>query len=300
LGGNDVPTNYRFTGQKEEPQLKLYFYNARWYDPQLGRFIQADKIVPNPMDSQQWDRYLYVLNNPFRFIDPSGHEICNIDGYCGPYLDLETDLWVHYGIDFDDKFKLTFMQMYQFLLAALGTANEIKDILGSHDNPFKRTLGKITTVIGPQKGPRDPKTGELLGNCETNYGSTGSTISCELPPGIGTIVHELIHVLDKRYQELSTVDDNDPNCHDCMASDYFPWDWLKKTEGYICPTCLSHSFNDPEFGLLEAFANLGENWIMAELNIDPASYGFTGDIGFDMLNWIVTNMPIFLANMGLK
>ena len=35
-------TTKRFTGQYHEESLGLYFYNARWYDPLLGRFAQAD------------------------------------------------------------------------------------------------------------------------------------------------------------------------------------------------------------------------------------------------------------------
>jgi RHS repeat-associated protein len=43
-----TPTTYRYTGQRQEESLGLYFYNARWYDPTLGRFAQADTIVPSP------------------------------------------------------------------------------------------------------------------------------------------------------------------------------------------------------------------------------------------------------------
>jgi hypothetical protein len=39
----------------------------------LNRFTQPDSIVPNPSNSQDWDRYSYVRNNPIRFIDPTGH-----------------------------------------------------------------------------------------------------------------------------------------------------------------------------------------------------------------------------------
>lgn len=49
------------------------FYNARWYDPSLGRFAQADNIVPSPVHSQSWDRYSYANNNPINYTDPSGH-----------------------------------------------------------------------------------------------------------------------------------------------------------------------------------------------------------------------------------
>jgi len=70
----NTPTTFRYTGQREQPELGLYFYNARWYDPALGRFIQADTIVPEPGNSQAWDRFAYTLNNPLRYVDPSGHD----------------------------------------------------------------------------------------------------------------------------------------------------------------------------------------------------------------------------------
>ena len=59
------------------------FYNARWYDSQLGRFAQADTIVPGGV--QGYDRYAYVNNNPVNGTDPSGHDPagnCYDKGYC--------------------------------------------------------------------------------------------------------------------------------------------------------------------------------------------------------------------------
>ena len=47
------------------------FYNARWYDPALRRFAQADSIVPGGV--QGLDRYAYVNNSPMNYVDPSGH-----------------------------------------------------------------------------------------------------------------------------------------------------------------------------------------------------------------------------------
>jgi RHS repeat-associated protein len=41
-----VATNFRFTGQRQESGFGLYDYNARYYDPTLGRFVSADVIVP--------------------------------------------------------------------------------------------------------------------------------------------------------------------------------------------------------------------------------------------------------------
>ena len=39
----------------------------------LGRFIQADTIVPNPGNPQDLNRYTYGLNNPLKYTDPTGH-----------------------------------------------------------------------------------------------------------------------------------------------------------------------------------------------------------------------------------
>jgi len=74
-----TPTKYRFTGQREESTIGLYFYSARWYDPVLGRFVQADAVVPQPGNPQSLNRYSYVLNNPLKYVDSSGHAID--DGY---------------------------------------------------------------------------------------------------------------------------------------------------------------------------------------------------------------------------
>ena len=68
-----TPTTWRFTGQRENATIGLYFYNARYYDPVLGRFIQPDTIVPNPGNPASLNRYAYVMNNPLRYTDPTGH-----------------------------------------------------------------------------------------------------------------------------------------------------------------------------------------------------------------------------------
>jgi RHS repeat-associated protein len=79
--GFSLQTQYRFTGQRLEQRLGvaeggldrgLYFYGSRWYDSSLGRFIQADTIVPQPGNPQSLNRYSYVLNNALRYTDPTG------------------------------------------------------------------------------------------------------------------------------------------------------------------------------------------------------------------------------------
>ena len=67
-----TPTSFQYTGQRKDA-TGLYFYNARYYDPYLNRFLSPDTIVPDPTNPQSLNRYSYVLNNPLRYTDPSGH-----------------------------------------------------------------------------------------------------------------------------------------------------------------------------------------------------------------------------------
>ncbi len=67
-----TPTAYKFTGQRPDEATGLYFYNARYYDPALGRFTQPDTIVPAVGNPQALNRYAYALNNPLRYTDPTG------------------------------------------------------------------------------------------------------------------------------------------------------------------------------------------------------------------------------------
>jgi RHS repeat-associated protein len=71
------PTQYQYTGQYREQSLGIDFFNARWYDPALGRFLSADSIVPAPGYPGDFDRYSYARNSPIRYQDPSGHGYCD-------------------------------------------------------------------------------------------------------------------------------------------------------------------------------------------------------------------------------
>ncbi|MFC1925922.1 glycohydrolase toxin TNT-related protein [Chloroflexota bacterium] len=68
----DLATDRLFTGQRLD-DTGLYFYNARYYDSTIGRFISADTIVPDFSNPQAFNRYSYCYNNPTTYIDPDGH-----------------------------------------------------------------------------------------------------------------------------------------------------------------------------------------------------------------------------------
>jgi len=76
-----------FTGQRRDANTGLGFYNARYYDSEIGRFISADSIVPGAGDATSFNRYAYVRNNPLRYIDPSGHKCGATDRDAGACTD---------------------------------------------------------------------------------------------------------------------------------------------------------------------------------------------------------------------
>ncbi len=70
-GSVDLP--YKFTGQEYDPEIRLYYFGARYYDATIGRFITPDSVVQSPGDPQSLNRYAYCRNNPLLYTDPTGH-----------------------------------------------------------------------------------------------------------------------------------------------------------------------------------------------------------------------------------
>ncbi|MBL8823222.1 MAG: tandem-95 repeat protein [Planctomycetia bacterium] len=60
---------FLFTGREYNADTGLYYYRARFYNPQLGRFISQDPIKFKGGDA---NLYRYVGNNPLSFTDPTG------------------------------------------------------------------------------------------------------------------------------------------------------------------------------------------------------------------------------------
>lgn len=61
-----------FTGRRFDQETGLYYYRARYYSPDLGRFLQTDPVENYGLTSL----YDYCFNNPVIWIDPEG-----MDGY---------------------------------------------------------------------------------------------------------------------------------------------------------------------------------------------------------------------------
>jgi RHS repeat-associated protein len=61
-----------YTGHEFVDGTGVIHMNGRIYDSELGRFLQADPVIQAPHNTQSWNAYTYVFNNPFAYTDPSG------------------------------------------------------------------------------------------------------------------------------------------------------------------------------------------------------------------------------------
>ena len=189
-----LPTKYAYTGQysyASAGEIELLYYVARFYDPQLGRFTQADTMIPEPGSPLAWDRYLYTRDNPIKYNDPSGHDvgnpgkdkfvfISNPNGYERPYY---PDLWndngviqystncyayaldIRTGFQYGDKLQPgQFSGIYLNEITVENVYNAAQSDAGSSGRFFEPTLPdrncpndtyKVALIIDPLEGEDD-------------------------------------------------------------------------------------------------------------------------------------------------
>ncbi len=87
-------TNRGYTGHEHIEESHLIHMNGRVYDPIIARFTSADPNIFHPFNTQNFNRYSYVMNNPLKYIDPSGYGVLSSEhtgnpkdtgGYSGGY-----------------------------------------------------------------------------------------------------------------------------------------------------------------------------------------------------------------------
>jgi len=198
-------TDYQYTGQRNEMEIGLYYYVARFYDPQLARFISADTIVPEAGNTNAYDRYAYGYNNPSRYTDPSGHKTCDGAGVTDDDCeisksDIIASIFVSYHWNVVGDW--TKKELFSLLDAGIAIENKISTLTDGNgrgwmlqqlgdtsfqqNNLVQKTVMGILNIFNPAG----------IAGVVPGVGKGQSIFLDNSGINPGTMVHELGHVLD--------------------------------------------------------------------------------------------------------
>ena len=73
-GDNKAENEVCYTGGIYDQSTGLYYLNARYYNPEDGRFVTEDTYRGETAKPETGHLYAYCANNPVNYVDPSGHK----------------------------------------------------------------------------------------------------------------------------------------------------------------------------------------------------------------------------------
>ncbi|MEF3311883.1 polymorphic toxin-type HINT domain-containing protein [Paenibacillus sp. GYB004] len=156
-----VENPFRYSGEFWDSSAELQYLRARWYDPDMGRFINEDTYEGDISNPLSLNLYTYVSNNPLRYIDPSGHMGCALgSSWCNDYFSAA-------GEYFTDKLKMATDKTYRATKAVADflIVDDINTIIDPNASTFDKTLSAASfTPVG-----KLIKGGKLVISLENKY-----------------------------------------------------------------------------------------------------------------------------------
>src|SRR3989338_10677948 len=96
LSGTEI-SRFGYTGQENDLESGFMDYGARQYDARFSRFIQPDPVISDIYNPQNLNRYAYVLNNPYKYVDPDGRIILPVLVVVGVVWAIDVGVGLFHG-----------------------------------------------------------------------------------------------------------------------------------------------------------------------------------------------------------
>lgn len=187
-----------FTGKEHDAESGLDYFGARYDASSMGRFMTPDPLMASAKvwDPQTWNRYAYTLNNPLRYVDPTGMkevtaEQCAQDKNC-----VIVNVNVIYDKNENGGNGLTDKQKAEFEKGQLQSAKDQYGNADIHLN-ISYTAGALstdsgkTTVSGLQAGALNVVVTDQVASGKS--GMAGKSAVSLINPNSNVLPHEMAH-----------------------------------------------------------------------------------------------------------
>jgi|GEM_PF-835263 len=203
VANEGVKNPFKYSGEIYDDETGLYYLRARYYDPEVGRFISEDSYEGTIANPLSLNLYTYCYNDPISYIDPSGH--MGIGQFFKKFL---PGMAVGFT-GFDDLKNLfsvdTFWGMVQFGEAVINGDVSIKHIASSVGasmvEPFKYLFDHSKEVwTGKPSDAAVYEYGKHMGNVIQMVVGTvggGGVLGAKLMGTLGKVAPKLCKIVDK-------------------------------------------------------------------------------------------------------
>jgi RHS repeat-associated protein len=189
-------TRHEFTGHEGLDNLSSVNMNGRIYQPSGSMFLSPDPYIPDPVNTQSYNRYAYVNNNPLSMVDPSG--FC---GYSLSYTPGSEATWIDNGDGTFSEGNPVTPGHYSisFNPGACFYGNDFRIPGGSPGKP-PNSIGQLTTPPTPCLTPTGPigsgKTSLYLAYTDASSTTGASSSSPGVTISIPDANHTFVIALD--------------------------------------------------------------------------------------------------------
>ena len=161
-----VKNPYRYRGYRYDTETGLYYLNSRYYEPELGRWINADSttiLVDNLSNLTQYNLFTYCFNNPVNMLDTDGYNPLIIIGGIAITLEQAITMLIIVGLVFivinPNTMKTLFSAIYGGLRVS---ASIIRKVINSAREIVKKLYIAKTNI------PSKLKNGDKVKTPDTN------------------------------------------------------------------------------------------------------------------------------------